>query len=260
MPSLNTAIVGIATGAATIGTSHARNGSISATSITSPKSPFGLAPVKNTLRRPRSKTELPKPASSHPNIVGMLKKAGGPPVAQLAKSQPTVELEDDDDEDDDGYEDPDMKVSGKLEDITPTFEGFQQHILRLNPALTTTNNYLVERMAHQMVVRFKNLQNMKIKHLKAANANKCICGTLCIQQGGLAVPLDSRGDSRSVDPLSARPDSSDGDTTPLEGGINTESFPTGIPMPPTTALPAVSHFLCTFVKICSDEEFLAAAE
>lgn len=241
MPSLNTALVGMATGAASIGASHARNGSLSATSMASPKSPFALGPVKNTLRRPRSKTEIPKSESSHPNIIGMLKKAGGPPVAQLAKSQPVHDQEDDEDEDDEAFDDPDMKIeTNKAEEIAPTFDGFKQHILKLNPALANNNQYLVDRIAHQMVIRFKNLQNQKIKHLKAAHSGHCQSGIFCIENGGAAVPIDPRGDIRGVDPLSSRPESSDGDTTPLEGGINAETFPAGIPVPPTSVLPAVS--------------------
>ncbi|KAI1839996.1 hypothetical protein JX266_013795 [Neoarthrinium moseri] len=246
MPSLNTAIVSMATGAASIGAAHARNGSISASSMASPKSPFGLGPVKNTLRRPRSKTEIPRTEASHPNIVGMLKKAGGPPVAQLAKSQPGLDADDDDDDDDEGFDDADMKTANtRADEIVPNFEGFQQHILRLNPTLSNTNGYLVERIAHQMVVRYKNLQNQKIKHLGATRSRQCQSGAFCLEQGGAAMPLDSRGDIRGGDPLSLRPDSSDGDTTPLEGGINAESFPMGIPMPPTTVLPA--EFEC---QIC----------
>jgi hypothetical protein len=246
MPSLNTAIVGMATGAASIGASqvHARTGSISATSIASPKSPFNLVPGKTSLRRPRSKTELSKSESPYPNIVGMLKKAGGPPVAQLAKSQAILDQEDDEDDEDDAYDEPDMKVeAGKVEHIIPNFEGFQQHILGLNPALAATNQYLIDRIGHQMVIRYKNLQNMKIKHLKAAHSGHCASGSFCMENGGTALHLDTRGDTRGADPLSCRPDSSDGETNPLEGGINAETFPAGIPMPPTTILPAVSVYL-----------------
>ncbi|KAH8203620.1 hypothetical protein TruAng_002253 [Truncatella angustata] len=244
MPSLNTAIVGMATGAASIGASHARTSSISASA--SPKTSFGLAPVKNTLRRPRSKTDIPKSESAPPNIVGMLRKSGGPPVAQLAKSQSLLDQDDDEDEDDDNYDDPDMKIeASKAEDIVPTFDGFKQHILKLNPSLANANQYLVDRIAHQMVVRFKNLQTQKIKHLKAARSRHCQSGTFCIEAGGQAVPLDTRADIRGTNPLSVRPDSSDGDLTPLEGGINVETFPAGIPMPPTGVLPA--EFEC---QIC----------
>ncbi|KAK8137815.1 hypothetical protein PG984_001195 [Apiospora sp. TS-2023a] len=243
IPSINTTLVGMAQGAASIGTAHARSGSINAaTPATSPKSPFGFpATVRNTLRRPRSKTELPQRGNleSTPNIVGLLKKQGGPPVARLAGSQTTFDVEDDDEDEDDGLDDMDIKVEpGEAEDIVPTLDGFQQHILRLNPGLDKTNDYLVERIAHQMIIRYKNLQNLKIKHIKAANTGSCMCGSLCIAQGGCAAPLDSKNDARGVDPLSARSDSPDGEGTPLENGINVESFPSGIPIPPTSSLPA----------------------
>ncbi len=255
-PSLNTALVGMATGAASIGAGHARTTSFSATPITSPKSPFSsfasalsVPPVKNHLRRPRSKTELPKPSNteglSHPNLVGMLKKQGGPPVAQLAKSQPAADPDDDDDEDDENLDDADVKPDmGKFEDITPTIEGFKQHVLRLNRGLESvdgqpnSNGYLVDRIAYQMVCRYKQLCTAKVKHLGLVNQRKCPSGAMCIASGGSAMPLDSRGDTRGVDPLSARPDSSDGDTTALDGGITAESFPMGIPMPPAMSLPA----------------------
>ncbi|KAI1775162.1 hypothetical protein F4818DRAFT_452070 [Hypoxylon cercidicola] len=244
-PSLNTALVGIATGAAAIGTTHARSGSISATSMTSPKSPFGslsVPPVKNALRRPRSKTELPRSSNSeglsHPNLVGMLKKQGGPPVASLVRHQPAVE-QDDEDEDEDEYDDTDMKSEpNKYEAIDPTFSGFREHILRLNPGLPSENAWLADRIAHQMIMRYKQLQTAKVKHLKQVKQQNCPCRTMCIELGGSAIPLDGRGGERGFDPLSARPESSDGDSTPLEGGINSESFPPGIPMPPTLSLPA----------------------
>ncbi|KAI0387916.1 hypothetical protein F5Y04DRAFT_14545 [Hypomontagnella monticulosa] len=243
-PSLNTALVGIATGAASIGTTHARSGSISATSMTSPKSPFGslsVPPMKNALRRPRSKTELPKNSEglSHPNLIEMLKRQGGPPVASLARTQPTMEQDDDEDDDDEGFDDADIKTEpNRLKIIEPTIAGFRQHILDLNSGLPPENAWLAERIAHQMVNRYKQLTSAKIKHLNQVNQRKCPCGSMCLSLGGSVIPLDGKGGERGVDPLSARPDSSDGDTTPLEGGINSESFPQGIPMPPTMSLPA----------------------
>lgn len=246
-PSLNTALLGMATGAASIGTAHVRSGSISA-SVTSPKSSFGalsIPSVKNTLRRPRSKTELPKSSNpeyfSHPNLVGMLKKQGGPPVAALAGTRSTIEQDDDDDEDEDdeGFDDADIKTeSNKSKHIEPTFAGFREHVFDQNPGLPSENGWLADRIAHQMVIRYKQLQTAKIKHLNQVRQQKCHSGTQCIDLGGSAVPLDGRGNERGLDPLSARPDSSDGDTTPLEGGISSESFPQGIPMPPTSSLPA----------------------
>ncbi|KAI1399344.1 hypothetical protein F4819DRAFT_420145 [Hypoxylon fuscum] len=243
-PSINTALVGIATNAAAIGTTHARSGSISATSITSPKSPFGslsVPPVKNALTRRRSKTELPKGSEvlSHPNLVGMLKKQGGPPVASIGRPQPAVEQDDDDDDEDEGFDDADMKADpSRLDAIEPTFAGFRDHILKLNSGLPSENAWLADRIAHQMIMRYKQLQSAKVKHLNQVKQRSCPCRHLCIALGGSAIPLDGKGGDRGLDPLSARPDSSDGDTTPLEGGINSESFPMGIPMPPTMSLPA----------------------
>ncbi|KAM5375761.1 hypothetical protein ACJZ2D_005817 [Fusarium nematophilum] len=64
MPSINTALVSMGNNIASIGTAHARNGSVSGTPVTSPKSPFGGLSVKSSLRRPRSKSDLPKPTPS----------------------------------------------------------------------------------------------------------------------------------------------------------------------------------------------------
>ncbi|KAI1503659.1 hypothetical protein F5X99DRAFT_416967 [Biscogniauxia marginata] len=263
-PSLNTALFEMATGAATIGTSHALSGSISnkarsssinTTPISSPKSPFaslGVPPVMTTRRRPRSKTELPRSSNSeplsHPNLIGMLKKQGGPPVAQLARTHQVVDQDDEDDEDEDAFDDEDFKVESSKVDITPTFAGFQEHILRLNPRLGSSNgqpnpnNYLVDRIAHQMVVRYKQLLHAKSKHLDLVNRRSCPAGPTCVASGGSAIISDRRLGDRGIDPLSTHPDSSDGDTTPLEGGISPESFPQGIPMPPTGSLP--SEFEC----------------
>ncbi|KAI1493752.1 hypothetical protein F5X96DRAFT_686728 [Biscogniauxia mediterranea] len=250
-PSLNTALFEMATNAASIGTTHARSGSISATPISSPKSPFaslGVTPVK-VLRRPRSKTDLPKRSPnveppSHPNLIGMLKKQGGPPVAQLARTHQVVGQDDDDDEDDETFDEGEFKTDTSKVDIIPTLLGFQEHVLRLNPGLRSSdeqqnpNGYLVDRITHQMVIRYKHLLSSKIKHLNMVNNRSCPAGALCVASGGAAIILDSRLGDRGIDPLSTRPDSSDGDTTPLEGGINPESFPPGIPMPPTGSLPA----------------------
>ncbi|KAI1103962.1 hypothetical protein F4804DRAFT_342148 [Jackrogersella minutella] len=239
-PSLNTALVGMATGAASIGTTHARSGSISASSMTSPKSPFGslsVPPVKNTFTRRRSKTELPK-GSSPENLIGMLKKQGGPPVASLARTQ-AVEQDDDDDDDDDGSDDADIKTEpNRVQIIEPTLAGFRSLIMSQNPSFPSENGWLADRIAHQLVTRYKQLQNAKIKHLNEVNQRQCPSGVFCLELGGSAIPLDGKGGERGLDPLSTRPDSSDGDTTPLEGGINSESFPPGIPMPPTMSLPA----------------------
>ncbi|KAH8167125.1 hypothetical protein CIB48_g1130 [Xylaria polymorpha] len=248
-PSLNTALVGMAISATAIGSQHARSGSISATPITSPKSPFGLTVTAVTgLRRQRSKTELPKPSStenSHPNLVGMLRKQGGPPVARIAQSQPQLDLEDEDDDEDDGMDEADLKVEqGKKKVIEPTLNGFRAHILDTNPCLASTdgvdnpNGYLVDRIAYQLNNRYKQLLTAKQKHMSQVNQGECPSGTFCRSLGGTVRYFDNRGGDRGVDPLSARAHSSDEEIAPLEGGINAESFPHGIDPPPAISLPA----------------------
>ncbi|CAM1506855.1 Fc.00g064960.m01.CDS01 [Cosmosporella sp. VM-42] len=240
-PSINTALVSMGHNFASVGTTHARSGSISATPVTSPKSPFGGLTVKGSLRRPRSKSDLPKATpvtmntESHPTLVSMWKQTGGPPVASLAKTN-NADLDDEEDDDEELYEDNDMKTNSNIIDgITPNFSGFQQHVLTLNPTLGNTSGYLVDRIAHQQIIRYKQLLSSKVKHLGLGA--HCPCGTLCIAMGGSASVLEQNGDDRELDPLSTKfPDEEDG--SPTEGAITNESFPQDIPMPPTQRLPA----------------------
>jgi hypothetical protein len=125
-----------------------------------------------------------------------------------------------------------------IDDNAPNFAGFRQHVLKLNPLLNTSNNYLVDRIAQQQCRRYKGLLNLRVKHLQAIAARNCACGSMCIALGGSANILDSKGDQRGLDPLSARYDGSDGDIAPLEGAVNEDSFPQDIPIPPTASLPA----------------------
>ncbi|KAK4196366.1 hypothetical protein QBC40DRAFT_9640 [Triangularia verruculosa] len=237
VPSINTAFVAMGSSVAAIGTAHARSGSLSATPVHSPvvRSPSTLSVRKPFINRLRSKSE-----NQAPGIVDMWKKTGGPPVSNLGNAKSNAgDLDDDDDEEDDGFEESDKTESDKLiDDITPNLAGFKDHVLKLNPQLKQTNNYLVERIAYQQIIRYKGLLNSRVKHIQAVNARNCNCGSMCIALGGSANILNSSGDARGADPFSARFDGSDGDVTPLEGAINQESFPQDIPMPPTSTLPA----------------------
>ncbi|CAK7236994.1 hypothetical protein SCUCBS95973_009796 [Sporothrix curviconia] len=284
MPSINTALVSMGSNMASIGTTHTRNGSISrphagsvslSPPLTSPKSP--LLKVSNSLRRPRSKSDTKGTLdNSQSNLVRMLKKTGGPPVASLATANATpmfpsptagvpasslpatspvpapiqipatrvavVDPDDEDDEDDEALDDGDLKADSDelIDKITPDFAGFKELVLGLNPMLAGVNTYLVDRIAHQQIVRYKSLLNSRIKHLNQVKGQLCNSGALCIAQGGAAVVLDSKGAPRNIDPESATYDGEDVDdiSSPLDGAINAESFPKYIPMPPTTTLPA----------------------
>ena len=242
VPSINTAFVAMGNNMASIGaTHHTRSGSIS-TPITSPKSPsaFSLS-VKKPLNRIRSKSDLSKGPGSGSGIADMWKKTGGPPVASLPRPTSAVDLDEDDDEDDDLYEDADMKAeSNKMIDgIKPGLEGFKEHILKLNPSLAdSSSHFLVDRIAYHQIQRYKHLLNNKVKHLKFTATHSCPSRSLCIAQGGEAKILDTKGDLRMPDVLSAKFEGSDDDITPLEGAISQESFPQDIPLPPTLTLPA----------------------
>lgn len=229
---------------ATADNNHARKRSIGATSITSPRSFLQSLKVDNTLQRPRSRSEAPKStitpdsAESHPNILGLWKASGGPPVASLSRTSANiVEPEEDDDDDDDLQDDSEMRVNANLIDkITPNFTGFQQHVLELNPQMDGQYNYLVDRIAQQQIVRYKTLLSLKVKHL-GLGAN-CPCGSLCIALGGQANVLEQKGEGKGLDPLTSHFVDDDDGATPTDGAITQDSFPQDIPMPPTQYLPA----------------------
>lgn len=250
VPSINTALVGAGSQAAVFGaTAHARHGSVSATTMASPlKSPSARNLSVKGRNRLRSKSE-------NLSLTELWKRDGGPPVAivntkvNVPEAAPAGGVDEDEEDDDDLNEDMDVKSepTKSVDDITPTFAGFQQHILKLNPGLNTSNNYLVDRIAHQQVIRYKLLLGLRVKHLQATAVRNCSAGSLCVALGGSAKIWDPKGDQRGVDPVSARYDGSDGDMTPLEGAINPDSFPQDIPMPPTAQLPAEFECQLCFV-------------
>ncbi|TQV90551.1 C2H2 finger domain-containing protein [Cordyceps javanica] len=246
-PSINSVFATMATPLASIGSTHARSGSISGvTPVASPKSGFSLA-VDKVLRRPRSKSELPKSspltvATEDPqaSLVDLWKRSGGPPVVATRNKPVTVPAapeadDEDDDDDDDSLEDSSMKKNpNEIDAIPHTYAGFQEHALKLNPGLENGGLYLVDRIAHQQVIRYKHLLNLKVNHMRQG-AN-CSYGSLCMALGGSAKILgDQKGEKDRVGPLAAR---FEDDDSPAEGIISNESFPPDIPMPPTQYLPA----------------------
>ncbi|KAJ3474941.1 hypothetical protein NLG97_g9634 [Lecanicillium saksenae] len=244
-PSINSVFATMATPLASIGSTHARSGSISGiTPMASPKSPFSLA-VAKVLSRPRSKSELPKTTpltvatdDPLPSPLDIWKKTSSvPSVAPTSKPVSNAgahDADDDDDDDDELAEDLAMKKNpNEIDSIPHTYAGFQEHALKLNPGLENGGLYLVDRIAHQQVVRYKLLLNLKVNHMRQG-AN-CSCGSLCMALGGSARILGDPKGEKSIDPLAAR---FDGDDSPVEGIISNESFPPDIPMPPSQYLPA----------------------
>lgn len=243
-PSINTMLAASSLSLASIGsTTHARSSSISGGSpLPSPRPSRPSLTVINNIRRPRSKSELPKatkgldPTDAQSGLADMWRKTGGPPVVAALSKSIKADVDDEDDDDDDDMDDDDMTNNPNLIDnVSANFAGFREHILLLNPDLAMKANYLADRIAHQQTIRFKQLLTGKVKHLKLG-AN-CSCGSYCLALGGTAVVLDQKGDARDIDPLSTSLDGLE-DGTIAEGVINQDSFPQDIPMPPTQYLPA----------------------
>ncbi|KAH6671302.1 hypothetical protein B0J14DRAFT_618621 [Halenospora varia] len=253
-PSINTAFVTMGATVAAVGATHTHNrsGSISATAA-SPKSPSHLG-FRAPFKRNRSKSELSSTEKvSQTGLVGMWRHQGGPPVPTLASPPVDNEVKqpepqngsDDEDDDDEQGDEGDMKMESEEQGdpIVPNYDGFKQHVRRLNPQMDTRYNWLVSRIAHQQEIRYKNLLDLRVKHQQAIANRNCGAGRHCIASGGTATLLDPKGNPREVDSsannLQLVTDfGSDNDSNPGEGALTEETFPQGVPMPPTRNLPA----------------------
>ncbi|KAG5925665.1 hypothetical protein E4U42_004064 [Claviceps africana] len=264
-PSINTTLASMGQNIASIWTGHSRSGSLSgiSTTMASPRASLGSLAAKSPMRRPRSKSEIPKDSKSGAgmetvsSIAELWSKTGGPPVAPVSRvnlshaaSTAAVDDEDDeDDEDDDEEEEVHEENGPRLNSIViggfpPSFAGFQQHIMLLNPGLRTSHGYLVDRIAHHQMERYKQLLTVKARHM--GQGADCACGTLCMALGGSAVLLDQKGHPRGLDSLT--PGMEDNEWMLTDGAIHQKSFPRDIPMPPTHYLPAEFECQLCFQK------------
>jgi hypothetical protein len=141
-----------------------------------------------------------------------------------------VLAEDDSEDEDDWYQN--VAQSAKLiEDVTPDFIGFQQHLLKMNPHLRAVNHeYLVDRIAQHQIDRYERLLSLRVKHHQAVAAGNCASESMCIALGGHAILLHPAMDDLDLD--------LDGNISSLGGTVNPESVPPDIPLPPTSSLPA----------------------
>ncbi|KAI6785593.1 uncharacterized protein J7T54_005927 [Emericellopsis cladophorae] len=238
-PSINTAIMSMGTGAAAVGTHHARKASVGATS---PRGFLSSLQVDNPLKRARSRSEVPRPTSASnldtsPGLADLWKANGGVPVTSVRQTAPPQQDLDDEDEDDEDADDPSLEgEANQIDTVTPNLTGFQQHVLALNPYMQGRFEYLVDRIAHQQVVRYKSLLILKVKHL-SMGAN-CANGGLCMTHGGQAKLLEPKTGAKATDALAMHFQDDEGENAPVEGQFNQDSFPKGIPMPPAQQLPA----------------------
>jgi len=259
MPNVNTAFAAMTGPLAAVGARHARSGSIS-TNAQSPKSP--TATTKNfgfttrIIQRARSRSELSvqEKAAQQPGLTQLWKSQGGPPVANLAspplereikhQAHEVQDQDEDDDDDDEPVDEGDMKRESEYqtEPIIANYEGFKQHVRRLNPEMDPRYKWLVSRIAHQQEIRYKNLLELRVKHSQATANRSCGAGRLCVALGGSATSLDAQGKPRESEHAAAGlqivTDFSDHDSNPGEGALTEETFPPGVPMPPSRNLPA----------------------
>jgi len=181
------------------------------------------------------------------------------PADILAKEHahaPDAKIDVDPDDEDDDFEE-EFLTPVDEEPIIPNYEGFKAHVRRLNPDMDPEHDWLVYRIAHQQEVRFKNLLDMKVKHCQAVSTQgACTSGRHSLATGGPGTFLHLKSDAGEEGNRTARhgslqvvPEFSDRDSNPGEGALNDETFPIGVPMPPTRNLPAEFECqLCFTVK------------
>ncbi|TVY36387.1 hypothetical protein LSUB1_G004768 [Lachnellula subtilissima] len=249
-PSINTAFAYMAGPLAAVGATHTRSGSVSATA-TSPRSPNHLG-FRSVIKRARSRSELTSQEKvGQIGLVDLWRGQGGPPLPTLAsppieaepKQAEAKDLDEDEDDDDEQGDDADMKIESDEQaiPIVPNYEGFKAHVRHLNGDMDPRYNWLVSRIAHQQEIRYKNLLDLRVKHSQAIGNQHCAAGRHCISLGGSATLLDTKGQPRDAEqtgPLQLVTEFSDNDSNPGEGALNGETFPQGVPMPPTRNLPA----------------------
>jgi hypothetical protein len=239
---------------------------IGRSSSATPMSPGAASGTWKTLKRQRSKSELPRTSgklSAKPGLAELMSHYGGPPMPTLAspmQERPTTEKRSDDDdegeEDDDGMsmgEGVRMDFKIRVENIIPTSEGFKTHAYQLNRRLEP---FLIDRIGQEQVRRYKKLVENKVKHAQAVHgAGKCSSGKHCFELGGEATILPPRTSAKDPETVYAQfqvggnGDSDNDETTFADGAVNAALFPPGIPLPPVKRLPAEFEcFLCFKVK------------
>ena len=201
--------------------------------------------------------------ASEPNLTALWTQSGGPPLPNFSSTsinkddttgtadEMPQDAEGDSEEttDDKGVK---MELNPKKDTIIPTFDGFKINVLDVNPRLPT---YLVERLGHEQLRRYKKLVEFKVKHAQAIQLDKCESGAHCIEKGGLPTYFPAKPVSREP-ALSqtgfgaAENGAAEEDEDDVPDGLVTEAqFPPGVPMPPVKRLPAKFECpLCFSVK------------
>lgn len=217
-----------------------------------------------SIRRSRSKSEVPKGLRSHGGLMDLMTSMGGPPIPTLASpmpdkvptSSPTTAVDvplaadgdDEEDFDDDEMIDNrgivmDLAVGTDL--IVPSFDGFRTHVRQLNPRLEPA---LVDRVAKEQTLRYKRLVELKTKHATAVEQHNCSSKHRCFNQGGNAAYLPPRTSPKDPESTYGQfqvngPGASEHLNGLNDGAVVPALFPPGVPLPPVSRLPA--EFECS---------------
>ncbi|KAI9852620.1 MAG: hypothetical protein M1838_000068 [Thelocarpon superellum] len=268
-PSINTqsAVAAMAGQIGAVGSSS----SLSARPTISPISP--TIGWRNPMKRSRSKTDASRRRGSdevrESALGGLLTQEGGPPMPTLAsppQDRPDPMAVARGHEEDQGGEDEEVNAKGDPADergiimdltristlIVPTVQGFQAHAQQLNPRCAP---FLVDRIGHEQVRRFKKLIDLKTKHLAAVRRGQCPAGAYCLDLGGQAQQLPPRPSARGTEAavvgfqVEAESPNGDGTGAPTDSAEAQAQFPAGVPLPPVKRLPAEFECqLCFQVK------------
>lgn len=238
----------------TPGEGHSRRASVSAAS---PKAAIGgfFKDVNNAIRRSRSKSDLGGEAGLT-GLAGQWRNIGGPPVPNLTSPQvgpdeDDLQLHDNSDAEGDEDDDDDLVDDGDLQfdldtPIVATMDGFRDHVRKLNPSMEP--GYLVDRLAHQQMMRYKSLLNWRIRHSGALKDGACNSAEFCLSMGGSTKYYEAKAKGRSSIGKSLHLDGEGSDSN-AENQLGAESFPDGVPKPPAQSLPAEFECqLCFKVK------------
>ncbi|KAG6031958.1 hypothetical protein E4U40_006665 [Claviceps sp. LM458 group G5] len=263
--SINTTLASMGQNLASIWTGgHFRSGSVGGVSrAPSPGASGGGLTVKSSVRRPRSKSEIPQSSISSvgmesvSGLANMWRRPSVRPVTPVCRGNesrpvavtataitatapapaPAPADDEDDDDEDEPYEDNTSHIqSNYIEDFTPNFAGFRQHISKLNPDMEKKQEYLLDRITHHQVQRYKKLLTAKVEHLR--QGPNCPSGKLC---------------TTAPNALNAAlPSETEHENSPSpECNIHSDTFPPGIPFPPVQYFPAEFECpLCYEKKKC----------
>ena len=242
----SSAVAAMATQIAALGGSGSHN----ARAATTPSSTW-----RHPMKRNRSRSDLSRIRGSEDlgksGLSGLIAQHGGPPMPLLAS--PTLDKgeanpyalgaspahqDQDDVMEEQGIK---MEFRSSKSPIEPTLQGFQVHAKQLNPRLVP---FLVDRISHEQVRRFKKLVDAKSKHVRAVQERDCSSGSFCTALGGGPLLLQPKANNRDAEvshssfQITATSNSDDESYAPGESAVAAAQFPPGVPLPPVKRLPA----------------------